>query len=350
MKYNFRNKKDSMNLVIGGSGFIGSHLVRELLQKGERVRVYDLNPFPEKETYQDVETVRGDILNPDQLYPAMDGCRTVYHLGGTPQLWSRDPKFFDLTNHKGTINVLETAKRSGIKRLIFTSTESILATPSGKEAITEDIQPRIEDMIGPYCRSKLLAEQAVFRAAKDGLSAVAVCPTLPIGPGDRNLTPPGQMISDFLQGKIPGYLDCMLNFVDVRDVAIGHRLAAEHGQSGRRYILAAHNMTLYEFFQHLSKISGISCPKIKIPYPVALTWSYIEHCLGILTGKRPRSSITGVKLCKRSLEFDSTWTWKTLGHQPRPLDRTIRDAVNWHNKFLESKEKMAKNVAYGLKP
>jgi dihydroflavonol-4-reductase len=338
LKYNFRNKKDSMNLVIGGSGFIGSHLVRELVQQGERVRVYDLNPFPEDETYQTVEVVRGDILNLSQLSPAMDGCSTVYHLGGTPQLWSRDPKFFDRTNHEGTINVLNTARRSGIKRLIFTSTESILATRSGKETITEDIQPRIEDMVGPYCRSKLLAEQAVFRAAKEGLPAVAVCPTLPIGPGDRNLTPPGQMISDFLQGKIPGYLDCTLNFIDVRDVATGHRLAAEYGRPGRRYILAAHNMTLYEFFQHLSRISGVPCPKIKIPYLVALAWSYMEHYIGIVTGKRPRSSITGVKLCKRSLEFNSIWTWKTLGHRPRPLDGTIRDAVNWHKKFLESKK------------
>nr|HDN00331.1 NAD-dependent epimerase/dehydratase family protein [Deltaproteobacteria bacterium] len=327
-----------MNLVIGGSGFIGSHLVRELVKQGERVRVYDLNPFPEDETYQTVEVVRGDILNLSQLSPAMDGCSTVYHLGGTPQLWSRDPKFFDRTNHEGTINVLNTARRSGIKRLIFTSTESILATPSGKEPITEDIKPRIEDMVGPYCRSKLLAEQAVFRAAKEGLPAVAVCPTLPIGPGDRNLTPPGQMISDFLQRKIPGYLDCTLNFIDVRDVATGHRLAAEYGRPGRRYILAAHNMTLYEFFQHLSRISGVPCPKIKIPYLVALAWSYMEHYIGIVTGKRPRSSITGVKLCKRSLEFNSIWTWKTLGHRPRPLDGTIRDAVNWHKKFLESKK------------
>jgi dihydroflavonol-4-reductase len=331
--------KNSMNLVIGGSGFIGSHLVRELVQQGERVRVYDLNPFPEDETYQPVEAVCGDILNLSQLSSAMDGCSIVYHLGGTPQLWSRDPKFFDRTNHEGTINVLKTAKHVGIKRLIFTSTESILATPSGKEPITEDIQPRMEDMIGPYCRSKLLAEQAVFRAVKDGLPAVAVCPTLPIGPGDRNLTPPGRMISDFLQRKIPGYLDCTLNFVDVRDVATGHRLAAEHGRPGCRYILSAYNLTLYEFFQHLSRISGLSCPKIKIPYPVALAWSYMEHYIGIVTGKKPRSSIAGVKLCKRSLEFNGTWTWKTLGHQPRPLDGTIRDAVNWHNKFLESEEK-----------
>lgn len=147
------------------------------------------------------------------------------------------------------------------------------------------------------------------------------------------------MISDFLQGKIPGYINCVLNFVDVRDVATGHRLAAEHGRPGCRYILSAYNLTLYEFFQHLSRTSGVTCPKIKIPYPVALAWSYMEHYLGIVTGKKPKSSITGVKLCKRSLEFNSTWTWKTLGHQPRPLDETIRDAVNWHNKFLESEEK-----------
>jgi dihydroflavonol-4-reductase len=341
MKHNFQNERNSINLVIGGSGFIGSHLVKELIQHGEKVRVYDLNPFAEDETYQPSEMICGDILNLDQLTSAMKGCNVVYHLAGTPQLWHRNSNFFDRINREGTINVLKAAKQISIKRLIFTSTESILATPFRNKPITEDIQPREQDMIGPYCRSKFLAEKAVFDAAREGLPAIAVCPTLPIGPGDRNLTPPGQMISDFLKRKIPGYLDCTLNFVDVRDVAIGHRLAALRGRIGHRYILAAYNLTLREFFNHLSKASGITGPKIKIPYNVALAWSYVEHYLGMVTGKKPKSSIAGVKLCKRSLEFNGTWTWKTLEYQPRPLNKTIMDAVSWHNKFLMQNRKTA---------
>ncbi|MEA3469986.1 MAG: NAD-dependent epimerase/dehydratase family protein [Thermodesulfobacteriota bacterium] len=319
-----------MNLVIGGSGFIGSHLVMELVRQQEQLRVFDRDPFPVDSEYQPDEIVQGDILIPDDLIAAMKGCTTVYHLAGTPQLWSRDATAFDRLNRQGTENVLTAARQTDIKRLVFTSTESILAPTRGHEPVTEKARPRLEDMPGPYCRSKFLAEQAVFKAADEGLNAVVVCPTLPIGPGDRNLTPPGQMMVDFLTGKIPGYLDCTLNFADVRDMAIWHRLAAHHGEPGRRYILSGYNLSLYDFFQHLSRESGQSMPKLKVPYTVALAWSYVEHVFGLVTGKKPKSSITGVKLCKRSLAFDGTWTWKTLGHQPRPLEESIKDAVAWH--------------------
>ena len=325
---------NSVNLVIGGSGFIGSHLVRELVRKQERVRVFDRDPFPKEMELQPDEMVRGDILAPDDLVAAMDGCATVYHLAGTPHLWSRDVTVFDRLNRQGTENVLDAVRKTRIERLIFTSTESILAPTRGNEPVTEDAHPRLEDMLGPYCRSKFLAEQAVFKAAAEGVHAIVVCPTLPIGPGDRNLTPPGRMVRDFLQGKIPGYLDCTLNFADVRDMAIWHRLAAVHGESGRRYILSGHNLSIHAFFQHLSRESGQPCPKLKVPYVVALAWSYVEHYLGLLTGKRPKSSITGVKLCRRSMAFDGSWTWKTLGHQPRPLEESIRDTVAWHRKYM----------------
>lgn len=324
-----------MNLVIGGSGFIGSHLVQELVLRQEQVRVLDRDPFPADIEYRPDEMVQGDILTPGDLLSSMEGCTTVYHLAGTPQLWSRDVTVFDRLNRQGTENVIQAARQADIKRLVFTSTESILAPTHGNEPVTEKARPRLEDMLGPYCRSKFLAEQAVFKAAAEGLNAVVVCPTLPIGPGDRNLTPPGQMVTDFLRGKIPGYLDCMLNFADVRDMAVWHRLAAKHGEPGRRYILSGYNLSIYDFFQHLSRESGRPCPKLKVPYSVALAWSYVEHCFGLITGRKPKSSITGVKLCKRSLAFDGAWTWKNLGHQPRPLEESIRDTVSWHRGFRQ---------------
>jgi len=324
-----------VNVVIGGSGFIGSHVVQELVGQLEKVRVFDRDPFPEGMELQPDEMVQGDILNPGDLRSAMAGCTTVYHLAGTPHLWSRDVKVFDRLNRQGTANVLQAARQANVERLVFTSTESILAPTHGNEPVTEDARPSLEDMLGPYCRSKFLAEQAVFKAAAEGFQAIVVCPTLPIGPGDRNLTPPGRMVRDFLQGRIPGYLDCTLNFADVRDMAIWHRLAAMHGEPGRRYILSGYNLSIYAFFQHLSRESGQPCPKLKVPYVVALAWSYVEHYFGLVTGKRPKSSITGVKLCKRSMAFNGAWTWKTLGHQPRPLEESIRDTVAWHRQYMQ---------------
>jgi dihydroflavonol-4-reductase len=327
-----------VNLVIGGSGFIGCHLVQELVRQHKKVRVFDQNPFPPDLKYQPDETITGDILNLDDLVPSMKNCTTVYHLAGTPQLWSRDVTVFDRLNRQGTENVLEAARQAHIKRLVFTSTESILAPLHGHEPVTEEARPRLEDMLGPYCRSKFLAEQAVFQAAEKGLDAVVVCPTLPIGPGDRNLTPPGQMVTDFLKGKIPGYLEGTLNFADVRDMAIWHRLAADRGESGRRYILSGHNLSIHEFFQHLSRESGQPCPQLKVPYSVALAWSYVEHFYGLVTGRKPQSSITGVKLCRRSMAFNGSWTWKILGHQPRPLEEGIKDTIAWHREVMATVE------------
>jgi dihydroflavonol-4-reductase len=325
-----------MNLVIGGSGFIGSHLVRELVRAGEPVRVFDRAEFPPELELQPDEAVRGDIRDVEELTRAMQGCGTVYHLAGTPMLWSRDPSVFEQLNHQGTRNVLAAVRAAGSPQLVFTSTESILAPTRGNQPVTEDAAPRLEDMLGPYCRSKFLAEQAVFQAAQDGLRAIVVCPTLPIGPGDRNLTPPGRMVRDFLQGKIPGYLDCTLNFADVRDMAVWHHRAALHGEPGRRYILSGYNMKIIEFFQALARESGRPAPKLRVPWLVALLWAYLEEGISRFTDRRPQSSVTGVKLCRRSMAFDGSWTWQALDHRPRPLEDSIRDTVAWHTARLQA--------------
>jgi dihydroflavonol-4-reductase len=324
-----------MDLVIGGSGFIGSHLVGELLQRGRAVRVYDLQPFPQEDHgLRPAETVVGDILDLQLLSDAMGGCDRVFHLAGNPQLWDRRPRNFDRVNRRGTENVLLAARQADVRMLVYTGTETILAPRRHHGPIREETQSALRDMIGPYCRSKFLAQQAVLQAARSGLPALVVVPTLPIGPGDRNLTPPGRMISDFLQGKIPGYIDCTLNFVDVRDAALGHVFAAENGEPGRRYILSGHNLTLAEFFCYLSRESSRPPPRHRVPYVVALAWSCVEEWMGKLTGRTPQSSVTGVRLCRRSLAFDGTRTWQLLGHSPRPVEESIRDAVLWHQRRL----------------
>jgi len=179
------------------------------------------------------------------------------------------------------------------------------------------------------------AERLAVALAASGFPAVIVNPTMPIGPYDRNLTPPGRMIRNFLLGKIKGYLECTLNLIDVRDVAMGHYLAAKHGVPGRRHILAGHNMTIRDFFAQMAAICGRPPPSFKVPYTLAVVFSYLEEWYGRLTGREPLSSVTGVRLCRRSLAFDGTQTWRLLGgHTIRQIDSSLIDAVEWHRQKL----------------
>ncbi len=324
-----------MDVVIGGSGFIGCHLVRLLLERGRRVRVADRAPFPEDEPRPPDEFARVDITEPDGLGEAVAGAEVVYHLAANPDLWARDPSVFDRVNRQGTENVMAAVRARGVPRLVYTSTESILTPRGHRGPITEEVRARVDDMIGPYCRSKFLAEQAVFRLAEEGYPAVVVNPTMPMGPGDRNLTPPARMLRDFLSGRIRGYVDCTLNFVDVRDAALGHLLAAEHGLPGRRYILAGHDVSVRDLLARVGAMCGMAPPSLRVPYALALGFAHAEEAWGRLTGRRPMSSVTGVKLCRRSMAFDGSRTWRDLGgHVPRPLEASLADAVEWHRKEM----------------
>lgn len=324
-----------MDLVIGGSGFIGCRLVETLKLSRHRVRVFDVNSFPVDEPVQPNEMVVGSILDVNALKEALKGCRYVYHLAANPMLWHQQPKVFDQVNRQGTENVVTAVCEAKVSRLVYTSTESILVPRKHKGPVTEDVQTSLADMIGPYCRSKFLADRCVSDLAKSGFPAVIVNPTMPIGSCDRNLTPPGKMIRDFLLGKIKGYMDGILNIVDVRDVAAGHFLAMEKGFPGRRYILGGTNLSVRNFFDRLAAISGHPAPGFRVPYGVALAFAYIEEGYANLTGRRPLSSVTGVRLLRRSLVFDSARTWRQLGdHILHPLDDTLNEAVFWHRQKL----------------
>ena len=329
-----------MDLVIGGSGFIGCHLTRMLLESGRKVRVFDKALYPVDEHPKPQEMIQGDITKPEAVLKVVRGIAgsggTVYHLAANPNLWARDMKVFDRVNRQGTENVLAAMRAEGQgARLVYTSTESILAPLSHEGPVTEDVKATVDDMVGPYCRSKFLAEQAVFEAADDGLDAVVVNPTMPMGPGDRNLTPPGRMLRDFLRGRIIAYIDCRLNFVDVRDAALGHLLAAQYGIPGRRYILAGHNISVAELFQLTAELTGRKAPTREIPSKWALRFARAEELFGTLTGRTPMSSVTGVKLCQRGLTFDGTRTWQELGgHTPRPLMDSLREAIELHKERI----------------
>lgn len=322
----------TLSLVTGGSGFIGRHLVHLLRRHGEAVRVLDRRPpaYPER---GGLEFHQGDIADAAAVERAVAGARRVYHLAANPNLWARDPAEFDRVNHQGTLNVLAAAARHRPDRVIYTSTESILAGVRARAAggiIDEGVDLRVKDMPGPYCRSKFLAERAALEAAADGLPVVVVNPTLPIGPGDSLLTPPSRMLLNFLNGRTPAYLETAVNMIDVRDVAQGHLLAAERGHVGRRYILGGDNLTMSGLLALLQELTGRPMPRLRIPYWVALAYGVADEFIADhFTGKAPRAPLAGVRLARRPMRFDNSRALAELGLQPRPLRHALIDAITW---------------------
>lgn len=319
-----------IDLVTGGSGFIGQHVVSALRVRGGRVRILDLAPAQDLAT--DVEFIAGSILEPSCLAAAMTDVRHVYHLAGIAKLWSRDRSDFERINADGTATVLRAAAAQRVERVVHCSTEAILLPKrSGAPVLlNESVSPALADMPGPYTRSKLKAEQAVLAAGHDGLNAVIVNPTVPIGPGDHHLTPPAAMLAMFLNGSSPAHLDCVLNLVDVRDVAAGMLLAAERGRTGERYILGGENVALRELLALLERISGRPMPKRAVPGWLALASAAVtEWVADSLTARPPAATREGVRLALRSAPFDSQKARNQLGYAPRPLQDALRDAVTW---------------------
>ncbi len=321
-----------LNLVTGGGGFIGRHLVDQLLGRGERVRVLDLRPLDP--VPQGVEQVTGSITDRETVARAIAGCERVFHLAANPNLWAPDSRTFDAVNHQGTRRMLEGAQKAGVRRFVYTSTESILKSwrapkQSARALIDENVRLRLEDMPGPYCRSKYHAEQAAREAASSGLPVVIVNPTMPIGPGDHLLTPPSKMILGFLNGDTPAYLDCEFNLVDARDVAAGQILAAEKGRVGDRYILGNVNLSLGELLAALQRLTGLPMPRTRIPYALALVSAIVSEGISAVTKKPPVAPLTGVRLARTSMAFDCSKARNELGWSCRPLDESLRDAIQW---------------------
>jgi dihydroflavonol-4-reductase len=318
-------------LVTGGGGFIGSHLVNQLVEAGEPVRVLEGPGADVRHLPLDlIELVRGDIRNANEVRDAVRDCRQVYHLAANPNLWTRVRSDFDAVNYEGARNVLHEALRAGAERVVHTSTESILAcTQCGPRAV-EDLRPSDEDMIGAYCRSKLKGEQEAFRLADAGAPVIVACPTLPIGPGDHNLTPPSRMTLAFCQGKLPAYLDCRFNMIDARDIATGLRAAMRVGRPGLRYLLGGANLRLIEWLTIVGRLVGRKAPCWAIPYPLALLVAYAsEWAADHLTGQMPMATITGVKLTRYSMHFDAETSRKHLGLTARSVEESARDAIAW---------------------
>lgn len=318
------------SLVTGGAGFIGSHLVRRLVERGEPVRVLDRPGAKVDHLPPEVEIVAADIRDAAAVNRAVRGMRHVYHLAANPQLWTRRRGHFHQVNYLGAVNVLGAAVRAGAERVLHASTESILTRAKQTAAIAEDQDVPSADVIGPYCRSKFRAERHAFHLARGGAPVLVVNPTLPVGPGDWGRSPPTQMMLDFCRGKRSAYLDAELNLIDVRDVAEGMIRTVQRGRIGVRYLLGAENWSIRTVFDHLAKLTGLPEPKWRVPYPVALAAAYVSEWIAdTITGTIPAATVTGVKLTRRTMRFDATRSLNELGLAPRPVRESIAEAVAW---------------------
>jgi len=316
--------------VTGGAGFIGRHLVEALVARGGSVRVLDLGaPGP---LAGRIEHIRGSILDPGTLARAVAGADCVYHLAAVPHLWLRDRGEFDRVNRRGTEAVLGAAAEEGVARVVHCSTESILLGErrSGRPIDESVPPPGLAEMPGPYTRSKHLAERAALEAARRGLPVVIANPTVPIGPGDDNMTPPAAMLRTFLRSPPPFYLDCMLNLVDVRDVALGLMLAAERGRPGERYILGGENVPFGELLERIAAATGARMPKARIPGALALTFAAAaELAADRVTHRAPAATREGVRLALRSAPLESGKARRDLGYAPRPVEEALRSSIAW---------------------
>jgi dihydroflavonol-4-reductase len=313
-------------LVTGATGFVGWHVARKLLERGEKVRALVRDPARLKEL--DVEAVRGDLRDPASLEKAVEGCSVVYHVAADYRLWTRDPQEMFRSNVDGTRNLFEAAQRSGIQRVVYTSTVGCIGIP--KDGIGDEQTPvGIEDMQGPYKRSKYLAERLALDFAGRGFPVVIVNPTAPVGDHDFKPTPTGKIVVDFVAGRMPAFLDTGLNVVDVSDVAAGHLAACDRGRVGERYILGAENLTLERIFGVLAKAVDRPAPKIRIPYAVAYAAGVVSTAWAGVTGKEPVAPLDGVKMARKKMWVRHDKAARELGYSPGSAEGALRRAVDW---------------------
>ncbi len=318
-------------LVTGATGFVGSHLARTLLAAGHRVRCL-VRPSSDRRRLSglDLEVATGDLRRPDSLAPARGGVDTLYHCAADYRLGLRDPRELYETNVVGTENVLLAAARAGVRRVVFTSSVGALGLGRGRTPADETTPVSIERVAGAYKRTKYQAEQVALRWAARGLGVVVVNPSTPVGEGDWKPTPTGRIVVDFLNGRLPAYVDTGLNLVDVRDVAAGHLLAAERGRLGERYILGHRNLTLREMLEILGRAAGLPAPRLRLPHLVPLSAALAEEALSRLVGRTPRLSLEAVRMSTHFMYFDAGKAVRELGLPQSPVEAALARAVDWY--------------------
>jgi dihydroflavonol-4-reductase len=320
------------SFVTGSTGFVGGAVVRQLLDAGHEVRAL---VRPGADTQQldglPVERMAGDLGDYDTLRRCVAGCEWVFHVAALYSYWGYQWDDFYQTNVEGTRRVLEAAGDEGVERIVYTSSVAALGFQRNGSPATEDTPSTLEDRIGPYQRSKFLAEEVARDYAHRGLPVVIVNPCSPVGAGDHKPTPTGQIIVDYLNGRMFGYVDTGLNIVDVRDVAIGHLLAAERGRVGERYILGGENLSLKHILHLLAEIAGRRPVRLRVPHGLAMAFSYVDVALArVYPRHTPAASPDTVRLSRRCEFFDPGKAVRELGLPQTPAREALRKAVEWY--------------------
>lgn len=316
-------------LVTGATGFVGSHVVRRLIERGVEVSCL-IRPQSPREALAGlrVKTVVGSLTDRSSLESAVQGIDLLFHVAADYRFWVPDPKVMHDVNVGGTIRLLEAAITSGVRRIVYTASAVTVACTSERAGTETDfLAPEVCQSI--YQRTKVLAEQAVWGLIRSGAPITIVNPSTPIGAMDRRPTPTGRLIVDFLNGRLPAYLDALFNWVHVSDVGMGHWLAAEKGRIGERYILGHENLLLGDFLQILSQVSGRPAPRMKIPYAVAWMAGAVGELTGRLSGREPRATLDGVRMASIPMRYDSSKAIKELGFPQTPLRTAATEAVEW---------------------
>jgi len=318
-------------LVTGAGGFVGWHVARRLLERGDRVRVLVRDPARSAQALRELggaEVVRGDLRDRPSMAKAVEGCGAVFHVAADYRLWAPRPDELYQSNVEGTRNVLEAARQAGVERCVYTSTVGCIGFPKGEPG-DERTPVGLEDMTGAYKRSKFLAEEVAMQFAAERFPVVVVNPTAPIGDHDFKPTPTGKIVVDFLKGAMPAYLDTGLNVVYVGDVAAGHIAALERGRVGERYILGGENMTLQQILETLASVTGGKAPKMRIPYAVAYAAGVVSTGWAAISGKEPMAPLDGVRMARKKMWVRHEKAARELGYSAKPPIEALRRAVEW---------------------
>ncbi len=317
--------------VTGATGFLGSHVARVLQEQGAQLRLLvRQNSDGRNLEGLNAEQVVGDLRQPQSLEMAMSGCDTVFHVAADYRLWVRDPQQMYAANVDGTRAILNAARKNNVRRVVYTSSVATMGFTSGERLADENSPVVLQDMIGPYKRSKFMAEEIAVRAGRDSLDVVIVNPSTPVGERDVKPTPTGRIILDFLKKKFPAYVETGLNLVDATECARGHIAALEKGRSGERYILGGENLTLKQILDKLAAITGLPSPRIKLPYMMALATGVVDEIFtGRLLGREPRATIDAVRMGRKKMFVSSAKAERELGWKSTSVDAALQRAVQW---------------------
>jgi len=318
-------------MVTGATGFIGANLVRELLKHGYQVKALVREGSNRKNIESlDIEVVTGDLRDVASLNSSLGGCEALFHVAASYTLWASDCREIYETNVRGTENILNAALKNNVQKVVYTSTESTIGIARKGQPGTEEMEVNPADLAGDYKKSKYIAEKVALGMCRGGLPVVIVNPTMPVGPFDIKPTPTGKLIVDFLNGKMPAYVNTGLNVIDVEDVARGHILALEKGRIGERYILGNENLTLREILAILGRISGLDAPRLRIPISLALVLAYADQLVeGMILRRPPRIPLAGVRTSRKFRHFDCSKAIQELGLPQSSVEEAFDKAVSW---------------------